>query len=852
MSKKQEQNVVVLHAGTKVSPFLSTLIDARKIRFKVIANTLLDFPVPGEKDQIGGWISKELISLATSIIKDDLTSSPLASLFSKSKAIEHLQNILTPSEQFLASWFSDMRNDTKTVFEKTIQVFDTLTSYSSLPMKVYPLSYQQKKPITIKYRNQSGSPRAYQLFGYLDLKKKITVDPADIEASMKEEKDLDVDILDEKESIIPAEIEKILKDADSVIITADDFFSLAIMLSYIDVRKSIKKSSGSVLTIAPIGSRFKIDDREKVLLEMFDIEPNLNGFLALMKDVSDTLALDSGDSDIVTTAHELGFNVIVEDFVKIEDKNEHLALILKGAGVDVSNFIVDIKPNTANKEKEKSKKIEEASKSKTAEVQVKSNNKDDTNNKEEIVPSKEKPVEVESTSTKQTESTENGTKPEVNVVANKLELSAEIAKSASKTTKGSEPDEKPELEKSSVEEIPSDDVKVEAESKVEAVEILDESQDDSRDIFSNLIEQLSEDQVEDFDAWLSEIDKYIKKDESNAIQVANGIVTVLKQTTKEKIRSNAINSFLILSESRKIEFRNVLLVWLVSHLGDADFTVQNSQYDIIRRMIAVNEKYQDFIGELLESFIRQLLSSDDMNPSKQERGRLLVQRIAYNSRKLSKYAIRSFLDLFEEKEVSHNDIWPGLSSFDARLVGIELVEGFSVARSRRISEEAKRKELGSFSALLEDIVSSWEKGDMNKLTLLTGTISESALRKAHRLSLAQNIKKVGTVPLEILARSLTEDPKELESLVYEMIMNDEIHAKLEIVDGRLYIIPIELDEEQKLKKEKPDPIELKERINNTNESEQNTEQAEEVVEPMVQEEPAKEEAIESDEKKDEQ
>lgn len=269
-----------------------------------------------------------------------------------------------------------------------------------------------------------------------------------------------------------------------------------------------------------------------------------------------------------------------------------------------------------------------------------------------------------------------------------------------------------------------------------------------------------------------------------------------------------------LSETRKIPFRNVLLIWLFSHLDDPDFTIQNIQYDVIRRMIP-GEKNQDFIGEFLESFINQLLTSEDMNPSKQERGRLLVQRIAYNSRKLSKCAIRAFLELFETEGVSHNNIWPGLSSFDARLVGIELVEGFSVGKSRKISEEAKRKELGSFSHLLEDIVSSWEKGDMNRLTLLCGTISESALRKAKRLSLAQNIKKVGTIPLEILARSLKEDPKELETLVYEMVMNDEIHAKLEIVDGRLYIIPIDLTEEQKLKKEKLDPIELKERISDS-------------------------------------
>ena len=788
-----KQNIVVIHAGTKVSPFLGALMDSRKIRFKVIANTLLDFPVSVDKEA-GAWISKELISLATSIIKDDLTSSPLASLFSKSKSIEVLQGKLTSSEQFLASWFSDVRGDQKSAFEKTIQVFDTLINYSSLPMKVFPLSYQQKRPITFKYRNQTGSPRAYQMLGYLDLKKKTIIDPLDIEASMKEQKDLDIEDLDEKESIVPAEIEKILKEADSIIISSDDFFSLAIMLKYIDVRKSIKKSQGSVLTIAPIGSRFKLDEKERILLEMFDIQPNLQGFLDLMKDVSDTLCIDSGDSDSVSSARESGFNVIVEDLIKIENKSDFLSLILKGTGVDATNVLADSKAQEAQKvpEKDSSKPVETIQSGVKEPVQVRALKPEEPASQDKKIHEEStplKPVEVNSSAT--TEQKETIDKPEPVVANAKLDLSATVAKSVSKTTSDAEKNNKQEEKTDTVksetsETVVSQESKISTPTQLEEKEKLttpDKSKDvtkeqksattenkiatdgeenNTRELFNNLINQISEEQFSNLDSWIVETEKYIKKDEGNAIQVANGLVTLIRQTTKEKVRTNAINALLIISETRRIPFRNVLLVWIVSHLGDPDFSIQNTQYDIVRRMF-VNEKYQDFIGELLEALITQLLTSKDMNPSKQERGRLFVQRIAYNSRKLSKYAIKAFLDLFENEHVSHNDLWPGLSSFDARLVGIELVEGFSVQKSRSISEEAKRKELGSFSLLLEDIVSSWEKGDMNRLSLLCGTISDSALRKAKRLSLAQNIKKVGTVPLEILARSLKEDAKQLET-----------------------------------------------------------------------------------------
>ena len=41
--------------------------------------------------------------------------------------------------------------------------------------------------------------------------------------------------------------------------------------------------------------------------------------------------------------------------------------------------------------------------------------------------------------------------------------------------------------------------------------------------------------------------------------------------------------------------------------------------------------------------------------------------------------------------------------------------------------------------------------------------------------------------LETFAKSIKEDPKELESLVYEMVMNNEINAKLDMIEGKMFI-----------------------------------------------------------------
>ncbi|MHA1947450.1 MAG: PCI domain-containing protein, partial [Candidatus Hodarchaeales archaeon] len=57
------------------------------------------------------------------------------------------------------------------------------------------------------------------------------------------------------------------------------------------------------------------------------------------------------------------------------------------------------------------------------------------------------------------------------------------------------------------------------------------------------------------------------------------------------------------------------------------------------------------------------------------------------------------------------------------------------------------------------------------------------------------ILKYGSVPIEILAKNVEIEAKELETLVYEMIEANEINAKIEVVEGRLCIVQLEEKEE---------------------------------------------------------
>ena len=295
--------------------------------------------------------------------------------------------------------------------------------------------------------------------------------------------------------------------------------------------------------------------------------------------------------------------------------------------------------------------------------------------------------------------------------------------------------------------------------------------------------------MDDVEKFANDLNECISKDANLAIHIGNRILKEVSEDRSEISRKFGINVFAYISKDKKLNFRRILHNWLKVALDNQDFSFQKLQAKILQLLADFDV---DIVGETLSSFLVMILTPEILAPAR-ERGKALILEVALHNTNLSKYVIRQYLKLFDDEKINQGDLWIGLTTFEARLVGIELAEGFSIAKNREIAELAIVKVLGSFIVVLNDIVSAFIYFDFDTLLNLCGTLSETALRKAKRLALVQKLAKLGSVPIETFSKSINEDPKEIESLVYEMIMQDEISAKLDIIDGRLYIIKLETE-----------------------------------------------------------
>ncbi|MHA1983427.1 MAG: hypothetical protein ACW967_03655, partial [Candidatus Hodarchaeales archaeon] len=653
-----QKKVIILETGTKISPFTKMFVETRQFKGTIIANTVLDFLVETSSKESKGtetWVPLELIHLASTILPDDLTASPLASLFSRTKQISLVP--LSPSEQFLGAWFSELfkiEEKTDEISDSIKKMFNTLSSYNAIPVDVIPLTII-KNQIEIKYRNHLGPLRYYQMFGFLDMQKFVSIDPADLRTALSK-KDFKINNFDIKESIVPAEIEKYFKDAQAVIISAGDLTSLTVLLSYEDIRKVIKKTSGTVVAIAPVGSTHQVvNDRESVILEALGITPDLSGFTLLLKNVADTLIIDQNDSGDAQLMRDSGFNVVTEDLSNIEKNKEFLEVVLRSAKIDPEEIKLEQEELIKSSRRGNIEKLVfDVAKVPGLAVELPSPDLLVTNQTAQIIEDHLK--------------TQNGGIT-INIEENpSIEIKADsevIQKTLDAIESSMEEDSNPEINekqkadrKAIQEEIEKELNDVKGKEKVKEVE---KEKASERDTVETLLDIIEDDKLpEDFDKYIEEIEEAIKNDSSVAIFTGNRLIEIITETGSDKIRKFGITVFTKLSEERKIGFKRIIQSWLKNALDNPDFGIQEHQAKI---MLLIAEHDPELIGDTLKAFITHVLTNG-ISEIERERSKNLILQVAINNKSATKSAINQYLELFDNEEASQGDLWASLTSFD--------------------------------------------------------------------------------------------------------------------------------------------------------------------------------------------
>ncbi|MFX1518138.1 MAG: PCI domain-containing protein [Promethearchaeota archaeon] len=768
-----EKRLVVISAGVELPPLILEFLQAG-IGFTLVLNTTADFALSDieGKNTEEVWYHHEIVKLACAIVPDDLTKSSLAKVFSQPIAQTRLP--LSDTEMFLVQWVSERKKANQSFYE----FFKALNEYAGKSLEVYPLKFPEEV-IAIKTPTSQVPLRYFQITGFVDRKatqkadleelQNLLVETQEGKDKKKVKKAIQLLGLDLERDILTEETKKVITEADAILWLAEDPCSLALLLLHKEFTKAVKESKAPATLISPRHFTF----REQFVLQLLGVKPTLLGIAELCSGIVDNFVVGPDEASEVTSLRSKGFNVIMEDISKIKDR-KGLSPILKSMGISIKDVLVE------SEEVEVERTLEDL----VTQLSYKVEQVSDT---EEI--------EVTETSV----STEEGIKPEVESEApapsvelldtepknydfddTSLTLTQEMIEGLMQELS----DEFPSSEQQSTVVI-EEDVLNSTSKKNEKGE--PSIQYESQEAFTEAIQTLLKSESIDLESELVQgIGEAISKNADMATYAAKKLTAAL-----ESRHLQLIPIYVDFLKPRPLAFIKELLDWLITDLESPDFVTFAQKVSLI---ISINKHDAQFIEQLLKQLVDYHITKS-LSPVEREHARTLIGMISARNVTLQRQAIRTYLSHYESPSIKPDEVWLGLVKFDAGLVALEIIE-YQSEFGVKLVQEVLSRNLGSFGHIIYDVFHAYQEGDLQRVQAVAGTLSDALLRKKQREELAVRIRKIGSVPIETLAKNVDLDPKELEELVYEMINQNEINAKIDVVESRLCIV--QLNDKEKL------------------------------------------------------
>ncbi|MDH5646720.1 MAG: hypothetical protein OEZ01_11965 [Candidatus Heimdallarchaeota archaeon] len=748
--------IAILTNGVSGHPLLNNLIQHSDLDISIICSNILDFEVPPIVENAAyQWHRHELRNVLRSMKPSGFKiSSSLKNLLRENDRLE-----LDEIDLSITSLITQIEQNSK----------DYTTAYSLLlgetdiqNLSLIPLV--EKNPNLYYVKNKKYSPLRYYY-----IKGDLLKDPPErlsIQKKLLDDKKASIANEDKLHNLKLNELAyKAIADSDLLIILISDVVSFGILLKAIELEKQMKNIKTPIALVWPFNGNEEINKREAEISTLMEFNTGLEDVSSDIAMLTDYIVINKSLKQHMETLREVGCQVLLSE---LWDEEGNIPDSLIQNLLNIGSISVDSSKKKQNNKETKDTSSEDE-KEKILEKLI-FNDALEKPSAKKISQLSESPEEAGFSDIKTSrilnETSQDNTE-------NNLEQSKKLE---------SEVDTTPET----LEESENETMKTEELVNVETFDLLDE--ESWIDGVKRAIDlgYYSEDEIAI--NWL-----IVESNEDNdkEIQIAENIIYLwINSRSSTERRSGADLISKVAAKHRK-----TYLQIIHKHLMES---VTSKQEDKRRNLVLLIGQLFDIDIELSQMLIKELtrdltILRDKREVTLIEFSKLTLLQLVIGSRRFSRLAVRELLTILESHPTIASETWNILIAFDAGLVGIELVTNFSFNKAEEIIRKSNiLRFTGSYYSTITKILQCWKEGDKAEISKIAGTIlPEETLRKFDRIELARKLDKLKMVQLSTLADSLGKDVETVERLITELIVNDELHAEMKLIDSKMYLVALE-------------------------------------------------------------
>jgi len=222
-------------------------------------------------------------------------------------------------------------------------------------------------------------------------------------------------------------------------------------------------------------------------------------------------------------------------------------------------------------------------------------------------------------------------------------------------------------------------------------------------------------------------------------------------------------------------------------------------------------------GDVIEEFLRKYITTEDVFFINKLRRLVTVFALTDpNLLQLMCKILAKIYGLELDKEEPNDYVidrsFAFLTMFDGISVGLSLIMNDSDKILASFLEKLDKMQFNaSYKQIVSKIILEYQEGSYENLILsLNGReIPDTIEYEMTKRKYTDSLSKVGSIPLEIFAERIGHPIDKTEKIIYDMILKEEIPARIELLNGRLYIVQEqeEVEVTEEIKEEEDTAIE---------------------------------------------
>lgn len=770
MSGKTDIAVVI--AGHRQSPLATYMIESRVVRARFVTGNVLDFSIHHADPKKLLHYHLEFTNLLECRARKSMDS--LAIIEKLGQFFEFYNPLKLSTLSYLISKYITSINASNKGFGDTWREVSAAIFNDEFCLPLF----EETRILHVKSGDTEVPVRQHVMASDLDSKrdqdkstpakgKKKEGEPAK-DAGREVSGIIDLDLVDNMRGNESAA--RFLETAAGVILVPTDMLSLCVLFSSDEFKEMLRNTEGEIVMVSPAWPGNEISLSEREVLEKSGFPTTIEGITAMVKDHVDAVILHDITGPTLQKIREIGVTVLVENLDPATQRTEEfLQHALKCVGLELDDF-------RAEQMHEKTAIGEKLANILGMRLAPKDG---------EIAIVEAAPVQGHASqpASEATQATPGNGSPGAAV------------NEAAGTTGAEKPPVQPAREPAGTQPIQPDvEVKAKQASVPPAVESKDASQPPaSRDLFQEVEAAITPSYTGNLEAVFAKVLGAHQEEGTTLDELLRYLAEKLQDIvdTGPECRAGDIITYAIAHNPDKFpDFLSDMLAQAVK-IEDESALLANLRVATLFMKASPAQSEQTLRG-----FITDAMKLDQF--AEVERVRRIITYFMSTDRSFTRVLMKVMIDLLKEELERET---PGMQAFDTIVYLARIFNAHALGQAliENLPDTHLSKVLGAIEAMcfsqrynktIASIIEAYQENEYDALKKalnvkkIPQTIQSAIVKRRYITQLS----KVGSMPLDLFAEKIGLSVTDAEKMIVDSILKGDIAAKIEIVNGKPYLI----------------------------------------------------------------